>query len=613
MAAFCGWFEANLRAAPEALASSMAAGLAATPGPLTVVAMPQLGLVVAGAQAWRAVDGLITVAVDGEPGFADAAVSRIARSEGPARAIGAAYERVGVEFPRMLRGAYAVILIDLAKGVAVAAVDRMGIRPLCFARGADASLVFGSTAAAVAQHPAVGARISRQALFDYTYVHVIPAPRTVFANVSKLRLSEQLVCARSGITLSQHWQPRFGADGAQRRENLAAELKSRLTAAVDRAVDNGPVGSFLSGGLDSSSVTGMAAATGRLAHAYTIGFKQEGYDESAFARLAAKHFKADLKLYYLSPEDVAGSIRTVAAGYDEPFGNSSAVPVLFCARNARADGVSTMLAGDGGDELFGGNERYLKQKLFDYYSMLPAILRRGAIDPVAALGRRAPGVGPLWKLYRYVTQAREPAGARAAELFDQLKGMQPSTIFQPELIREIDAGLPARELQATFDSAPADSNLDRMLYLDWKITLADNDLRKVNRMCELNGVRVRYPMLDDDVVDLSTRVPPGMKIRGRKLRDFYKRSFADFLPREIIFKRKHGFGLPFGEWLKTEPVLRELTYPALQRLKARGIYRAECIDTLVTTHRDGHASYYGGMVWALLMLELWLDEHRISL
>jgi asparagine synthase (glutamine-hydrolysing) len=272
-----------------------------------------------------------------------------------------------------------------------------------------------------------------------------------------------------------------------------------------------------------------------------------------------------------------------------------------------------MLAGDGGDELFGGNERYVKQKVFDYYALLPAALRRAVIEPVAAAAGRVRGIAPLWKLHRYVSQARAPAGARAGEVFNQLKGMSPAFIFEPALLGDIDCDLPARELQATFDAAPAHANLDRMLYLDWKITLADNDLRKVNRMCELAGLRVRYPMLDDAVVELSTRIPARMKIRGRKLRDFYKRAFADFLPREIIFKHKHGFGLPFGEWLKSEPVLRDLTYPALERLKDRGIYRAECIDTLVRTHRDGHASYYGGMVWALLMLELWLEEHAVSL
>jgi asparagine synthase (glutamine-hydrolysing) len=189
--------------------------------------------------------------------------------------------------------------------------------------------------------------------------------------------------------------------------------------------------------------------------------------------------------------------------------------------------------------------------------------------------------------------------------------MRADFIFEPHWYQRIDPELPGRELQQTFDTAPGEHTLDRMLYLDWKITLADNDLRKVNRMCELGGVRVRYPMLDENLVELSTRVPPALKLRGLKLRDFYKRAFADFLPREIIHKRKHGFGLPFGEWLRTEPSLRELTQQSLQSLQQRGIFRAQCIEQLLRSHQEDHAAYFGSMVWALVMLELWLQHHPL--
>jgi asparagine synthase (glutamine-hydrolysing) len=195
------------------------------------------------------------------------------------------------------------------------------------------------------------------------------------------------------------------------------------------------------------------------------------------------------------------------------------------------------------------------------------------------------------------------------EVFDQRKGIAPDQLFSADFRPSIDPARPGEDLVEFFDRSPAKSDLDRMLHLDWKITLADNDLRKVNRMAELAGIDVRYPMLDEDVVDFSMRVPGALKLQGGKLRHFYKQAFGNFLPREIIDKRKHGFGLPFGEWLKTEPLLRDITYPALDSLKRRGIFDPAAIDRVVTMHREGHASYYGSMVWALLMLELWFEEH----
>jgi asparagine synthase (glutamine-hydrolysing) len=198
------------------------------------------------------------------------------------------------------------------------------------------------------------------------------------------------------------------------------------------------------------------------------------------------------------------------------------------------------------------------------------------------------------------------------DVFSQLKGMTTEFIFEPQWHSRIDPELPGRELQQTFEASPAQHNLDRMLHLDWKITLADNDLRKVNRMCELAGVRVRYPMLDEDLVELSTRVPPALKLRGLALRDFYKRAFANFLPQQIITKRKHGFGLPFGEWLKTEPSLHHLTHQSFQSLQQRGIFRPACLEQVLSSHAQGHAAYFGSMVWALLMLELWLQRHPLA-
>ena len=575
----------------------------------TVVATAAMGLIVRDAAGAVSTDGAIAVGIDGEPRL-DASLARLAAAEGLAQAVLQAYRQHGNDVLRLVRGNFALIILDAAQRRALGAVDRMGIRSL-YHSDTRAGLVFGTNANPVIAHPAVPARLDPQALFDYIYLHVVPAPRTIYTGVAKLPLAHSLQYHDGTVRTAVYWNPSFTTKSSSNPEALQAELRSTLQSAVEQAIGPDATGSFLSGGLDSSTVTGFAARSARLQHAYTIGFQQPGYDESAYAKLAASHFAADLRLYYLQPQDVAAGIGDIAAAYDEPFGNSSAMPTLACARNAAKDGIKTMLAGDGGDELFAGNERYAKEKVFEYYSSVPRWLR-AMIEPVAyGLGSRSER-SPLWKLYRYVDQAKQPAGQRVVDIFCHLKGMTAEFIFEPDWQHRIDPGLPAKELQQTFDAAPSAHNLDRMLYLDWKITLADNDLRKVNRMCELAGVRVRYPMLDESLVELSTRVPPALKLRGLKLRDFYKRAFADFLPQQIIDKRKHGFGLPFGEWLRTAPELRDLTHSTLQSLQQRGIFRPQCIEQLLRSHQQDHAAYFGGMVWALIMLELWLQRHPLA-
>jgi asparagine synthase (glutamine-hydrolysing) len=219
---------------------------------------------------------------------------------------------------------------------------------------------------------------------------------------------------------------------------------------------------------------------------------------------------------------------------------------------------------------------------------------------------------PLRKLRSYVDQASTPLPDRFESWnFMYREGFE--QMLNSDFAASVDKYAPMQLMREVWDSAPSDDLLNRMLWYDWRFTLADNDLRKVGTMCELAGIRVSHPMLHHDVVDLSTRVPSGMKIRGTELRSFFKRAMIDFLPAEILSKKKHGFGLPFGLWLKTDPKLAELIYSLLSDLKARRIIDAEFIDNLVAQHRSGHASYFGYAIWDLAMLEAWLARHIDSL
>jgi asparagine synthase (glutamine-hydrolysing) len=296
----------------------------------------------------------------------------------------------------------------------------------------------------------------------------------------------------------------------------------------------------------------------------------------------------------------------IAEAYDEPFGNSSAVPTFCCARLAKSHGMNHLLAGDGGDELFGGNERYVRHKLFELFWKLPAWLRT-AVDPLSTTFGGASAPAPLRKLSSYVRQAKVPLPERF-ESWNLIYREGAATIFDPAFLAAIDTEHPIRRMREAWESCPSKELLDRMLWYDWKYTLADNDLRKVSRMCELAGIRVSYPMLDEEVVALSTKVPSRAKISGTELRTFFKNSVRVLLPEVIVDKQKHGFGLPFGQWLKTDSFLQQLVYDSLSALKKRDIVSRSFIERVVDEHRAGDAGYYGYAIWDMLMLEQWLQS-----
>jgi asparagine synthase (glutamine-hydrolysing) len=272
---------------------------------------------------------------------------------------------------------------------------------------------------------------------------------------------------------------------------------------------------------------------------------------------------------------------------------------------AREQGVTQLLAGDGGDELFGGNVRYARQNVFEWYFRLPAGLRTGLVEPLAH--SRLGGIGPMRKLRSYVDQALVRLPDRL-QTYNYFSRETVDSIVHPDLLGQVNVQLPIEEQRRVFAEPETRNVINRMLYLDWKYTLADNDLRKVSSACELAGVQVSYPWLDDRIIDLSLRVPGPYKVRGRRLRYFVKRALRHFLPRAVIEKPKHGFGLPFGVWMREDRGLQALVARSMASLRERRLVRADYVDALLRRHREEHAAYYGEFLWVLMMLELWLDR-----
>jgi asparagine synthase (glutamine-hydrolysing) len=551
-------------------------------------------------------DGLVT-AIMGQPWWSDSGLELIACEQGEGYALGEAYRRHGAGLLQHLHGAFAIAVLDSRSGRVFAAVDRIGQEPLYYNTSNGGGFVFGSSIESVQAHPSANSSLSSQAIYNYVYFHMVPSPGTIYSNLCKLPGGHYVEYDGDQIYARSYWEPHFDEANAVTLDVLSEQMHSLILESVKRFSEGRVVGSFLSGGLDSSTIAGMLASLhpGN-AKTYSIGFATAGYDEMGYARIAARHFDTKQNEYYVTPEDVCAIVPEIARFYDEPFGNSSAVAVYYCARLAANDGVECMLAGDGGDEIFAGNARYAKQQVFEYYSSVPLALRRMLLEPL--LFRLPETIGMVQKAQSYVRQALMPLPDRL-EAYNFLERENAREVFHADFVAALDLEEPLRLQQQRYAKPQNASSLNRMMYLDWQQTLADNDLRKVGRMCALAGVEVVYPLLDDRLIEFSCTVPSALKLKERRLRHFYKEAMHGFLPQETIMKQKHGFGLPFGVWMVEHAPLRELAYESLLCLKKRPYFQPEFIERAIELHRTEHAAYYGDLVWILMMLELWLQAH----
>ncbi len=610
MAGLCGWFQHNdSEAAPDLNALTRALPSHQSRSSVLERGAQVVSLLAADQNSGAIEHNGLFVAIEGTPYFRDATLSQRAAKDGFMTTLADALLDNVDQTLAKLSGGFTLAAHHVGRDESYLAVDRMGRRPMSYGVGSGNTLYFASHATALRGCPGIDDGIDPQSIYYYVYFHVVPSPATIFKGIRKVRPGHVVRVKNGSVSSSRYWHPAFGV----RPRRPEGPLLPVVRDAIARCGVSPTIGSFLSGGLDSSTVAGVLnEQTDGPANAFTIGFAQEGYDEIEYARTAQRHFGLSLHDYYITGADVAGAFGEVARAYDEPFGNSSAAPTLICARLAAKSGVTDLLAGDGGDELFAGNDRYATQKLFGYYRHVPGVLKRALLEPF--FGRAsvvARDRGLQHKVRRYIEQANIPMPART-QTYNLLHTSAPSDVFNPDFLRQINQDAPLDLMSDAYNSGDDADYLDRMLQTDWKFTLADNDLRKVGRMCDLAGVTVHYPLLDDDVIDHSIRVPSSTKLKRMELRSYYKNQMRNFLPDEIINKTKHGFGLPFGEWLRKDDDLRELVGDRVASLRQRGVFSSAWIDQLLSQHASEHAAYYGNFVWVLAMFEEWCQQHSIS-
>lgn len=510
---------------------------------------------------------------------------------------------------RDLHGRFAYVFWDTRAQRVLACTDAFRTCTLYYASLPN-GLVISSDLRLIIRAGLVRPQVSPHALYHYLNFSYVPAPFSAIAGVSKLLPGHYLESVAGKISLHKYWDAQYPADLKGPDAPRAAALRDHM---VETVRNYGPTrtddwGTFLSGGTDSSSIASILSRGGTApVTSFSIGFEEIGYDELPFSRIAQKAFGLKAQERRVNEKDAVAVIPHLVSAYDEPFGNSSAIPTFYCAELAAKSSINLLVAGDGGDEIFGGNERYRKDQILERYYRAPSIVRGlGSL-----LAKALDGIDTRFanRVKNFVERGSMPNPDRfysddsfASDHFDELL----TEGFRSQLER--DESLDVQ--RGIFQSAQADCDLHRLMYLDLKMTIADNDVVKVVRAAKLAGVQVVFPYLDRDLVDYTGRLPGTDKVRGLTKRYLFKQATMQILPEEIREKKKQGFGLPLSVWLRRGGPFHSMVRDTVLSDRAidRGYCRPEFVRHLMDRHERG-AWDHGSELYMLLMLELWHREY----
>lgn len=510
------------------------------------------------------------------------------------------YEDMGAECVQKLRGMFAFALYDEKRRKLLMARDRLGKKPLHYAL-ANGRLLFGSEIKSILTVAPELVEVNPQALLEYLYFGYVPDPITAFTGIRKLPPGHLLELEDGRLSVRQYWDlPAYDTYFPKSEEECLEELDRRLFEATRiRLISDVPLGAFLSGGVDSSTVVAMMArASSGPVKTFSIGFAKDDFNESHYARLVANKFGTDHHEMILEP-DVVQTVEHLTSSLEEPFGDSSMLPTYYVSQMARQH-VTVALSGDGGDEIFAGYDRYRVHNDRRIFEHIPAWVRkmyRNRIFPRMPnniRGRKfSYNVSLPWQ-ERYVDGlAFVPAFERDMPLL--------SDGFREVLHNSEDPGNVVRRY---FAQAPARDPVSQILYVDTKTYMVADILTKVDRMSMLNSLEVRVPILDHELVEWAAGLSSAWKLRGRHLKYILvKLAERVGVPREALYRKKQGFALPLDHWMRHElkDMLMMLVEP---RTLQRGYFEPAGVRKLMDDHlHKGRA--FSGRLWRLLMFELW--------
>ncbi len=508
------------------------------------------------------------------------------------------YEDEGEDCVKHLRGIFAFAIYDKNEQQLFLARDHVGVKPLHYTvtRG---EIVFGSEIKSLLQHPAVKREVNLEAISDFLAFGYVPDPNTAFRGIHKLPPGYSLTFKTGKIQMRSYWDFDYNEKSqAQTEAEYVEALREHLADAVrSQLVSDVPLGTFLSGGIDSSTI--VALMTREMNHpvkTFSIGFSEASFDELKFARATAHHFGTEHHEFVVTP-DVCKIVEEIVWHHDEPFADVSSVPTYMVAKLA-SEHVKVVLSGDGGDELFAGYERYVQDRRKERFEKIPPFVKKNILRPLSqALPRRAYGKNFLRQI------SLDPASRYVDSI----------SFFHPELqcevlSRQTCQALAQHESTNSFEQIYAAlqsaDHTERLLYLDSKTYLPGDILTKVDRMSMAHSLESRVPLLDHKLIEFATTIPSHLKLNGLTTKYILKQAVTGLIPDEIIQRRKQGFDVPIREWFKHD--LRELLHDTLldRKTRERGYFNERAIASIIKEHERGRRNY-ARHLWGLLTLELW--------
>lgn len=520
------------------------------------------------------------------------------------------YEEEGLDFVKRLRGMFALALWDAPRSRLVLARDRIGKKPL-YLRREPHRILFASEIKCILAAEDVPRRIDPQALREYLALGYVPGPRTMFEGIEKVLAGHLLVIENGEVRDREYWDAPFAATQNRPEEEWVELVRQKLLESVRiRMVADVPLGAFLSGGIDSSAVVAaMAQFSDRPVKTYSIGFEGEDkfYNELPYARVVADAFHTDHHEIIVRPQ-VAELLPKLIWHLDEPIADSAFFTTYLVSKLAR-ESVTVILSGVGGDELFGGYRRYLGDALWRYYALLPEVLRRKWLP--AILDRLPRDRHSNWKNnIRYAS-----AFVTTAQLDPVARYMSYVTICSPDMQSRLLQGSsgygsdsshePALEvMRACFDRCQSADSLNRIMYADIKTSLCDDLLALTDKTTMAASIECRAPFVDQELVELAGQIPSSMKIHGFTLKHLLKRVVQPWLPKEILQRKKRGFGAPVGSWVRNDlqPLVDDMLSET--QVKKRGLFDWSVVQEIVSSHKTQQSDRTDHLL-ALISLESW--------
>jgi len=526
-----------------------------------------------------------------------------------------AWREWGERCVERFRGMFAFALYDRSQQSLFLARDRFGIKPLYFAPLADGQFLFASELKAIKAHPGFPRRIRPTAIEDYFALGYVPEPDTIYRDAWKLNPGHTLLLSRGKPVPApqRYWDLPFNPVAAASEADLEQELLARVREAVQvRLVSEVPLGAFLSGGVDSSAVVAaMAGLQAEPVNTCAIGFDVARFDETDYARSVAERYHTNHFERTVSADDF-DLLDELAALYDEPYADSSAIPTYRVCQLAR-ERVTVALSGDGGDEHFAGYRRYrLHMAEERARGLLPLGLRRPVFG---ALGRLYPKADWAPRVFRAKTTFQALARNSVEAYLHSVsicRAEQRAQLFSPALKREFGG----YSVQSVFDrhaaNCPAEDPLSLIQYLDMKTYLVGDILTKVDRASMAHSLEVRVPLLDHPLTEWVSGLPPAVKLRGGEGKYLLKKAHEPHLPHDVLYRPKMGFGVPLADWFRG-PLKERLRSSLLAGgLADTGLFDGDTLARLVNEHQRGLRDH-SAPLWTLLMFQAATRDDDLSL